>query len=345
MVYLDYAATAVPRYRVSDFNDNWFNPNSQYAVDECLGFDQCEKAVKEAIGAKSGKVIFGGNASWFFEKLYTNQANFWLCSPYEHDCIYKNGIEIKKLSSTIFANKIYCHQFVNNITGEIFPVNEIGKFVKDKGGFFICDVTAGLGKAVIPDNIEEWCDCLVCSSHKLGVDNKQIGFAWVSDKFESWLGLDDSIINGYGWVDGTPDLACAKATTEAVFKACKNINKYNQHYNTLASYLANSLENSGVKYSYITHVGQITNAIKAIILYGINANILCNYLASEHKVYIGVGHSACEENSDYRILKQYGLTQEECESTIRVSFCPCTSEEDIDGLIKGIIDFKEKFGG
>lgn len=33
MVYLDYAATAVPHYRVSDFNDNWFNPNSHYAVD------------------------------------------------------------------------------------------------------------------------------------------------------------------------------------------------------------------------------------------------------------------------------------------------------------------------
>ena len=342
MTYLDYVATAVPRYRVSDFDKNWFNPNSRYAIDECLDFEECEDRVKEAIGAKSGKVIFGGNASWLFEKLYNNYRNFWFCGFYEHDCVYKKGIEIDFNEIEVCDDEIYCYQFVNNITGEIFPVNEIGKFVKDKGGFFICDATAGIDKVVIPDNIDKWCDCLVASSHKFGVDNKQIGFAWISDRLCNWLKLEGSVINGYGLVDGTPDLACAKATTEALSIACNNVEEYNRHYNNLACRLEAKLTNANIDHNYV--VGkEFTNAINAIILPNINADSLCTYLVAFHQVYISPGHSACEENSDYRVLKKYGLSQEECESTIRVSFGPETTKQDIEMLVNGIKSFKEEY--
>lgn len=343
MSYLDYAATAIPKYKVSDYNYHWFNPNSYYAINEVMSFGKCEQDVKDSIGAKFGKVIFGGNTSWFFEKLYNIKPNFWLCSPYEHDCIYKNGLEVVDLNKIYLNNEIYCHQFVNNITGQIFPVDKIGEKVKKDGGYFICDATAGIGKAVIPNNIDDWCDCFVCSSHKLGVDNKQIGFAWISDRFYDWLQLDCSVVNGYGLVDGTPDLACAKATTDAVIDACRGAEKNKQHYYNLVCHLPDKLLDSKIKYEHVFIHTNCSSAINAIILPNINADALCNYLATVHKVYVSPGHSACEENSDYRILKQYGLTQEECESTIRVSFGPETTKSDIDALVNGIIKFKEEY--
>lgn len=346
--YLDYAATARPFIHVSDYNYHWFNPNSNYTIDEVFQFKNCEEKVKNIIRAKSGKIIFGGNASWFFEKLIDILPDALFCSSYEHSCVYENGIEVVNIKK-LREYDIYCHQLVNNITGEIFPVQEIGKHIKDKNGYFICDATAGIGKVVIPNNIDNWCDCFVASSHKFGVDNKQIGFAWISDRLFNYLAdlgngflYQNSVINGYGLVDGTPDTACAKATTDALFIACNNVKNYNQHYNNLAYYLENELSKRNIKHNYI-YPRKYTNAINAIVLDNINADNLCNYLAFVHGIYISPGHSACEENSDYRVLKQYGLSQEECESTIRVSFGLDSTKQDIDALVNGIVKFKEKY--
>ena len=343
MIYLDWAATSIPSIYVSDYAYNWFNPNSHYAVDEVKAFSECEQSVKEAIGAKSGKVIFGGNTSWFFEKLYCNQANFWFCSPYEHDCIYKNGVEMDYKEIECLTDEIYCHQFVNNITGEIFDVGKIGSHIKEKSGYFVCDATAAIGKAFIPQmpNIDQWCDALVLSSHKIRVDNKQIGCAWISDEFYDYLYLSGTVLNGYNWCDGTPDLACAKATTKAIEVNCNNLEYYNQSYNYLVWELASRLNDNNIRYKGVA-ANNRTGAINAITLKGINADVLCRYLA-DRDIYISPGHSACEENSDYRVLKEYGLTQEECESTIRVSFGPRTTKNDIYGLVDGIVRFKEEY--
>lgn len=344
MTYLDWAATAVPSISVSDYSYEWFNPNSKYAVHEAKKFSECEEKVKNAIGAKSGKVVFGGNASWFFSKIYANQADFWLCSPYEHDCIYKNGLQTDYNKLKSISNEIYCHQFVQNITGEIFPVDKIGESIRDKNGFFVCDATSGIGKAKIPDNIDNWCDAFVGSSHKLAVDNKQIGFAWISDKFAKWLLLEGSVVNGYGLVDGTPDLACARATTTAVVKSCKNVGSYDESYAYLNVHLIHALESNNIRFRVIPVSKENGSccAIISIILNDINSDALCNYLASK-EIYVSPGHSACEENSDYRVLKQYGLNNEECSSTIRVSFGPETTIDDINKLVDGIVRFKEEY--
>lgn len=341
MVYLDWAATAVPQYRVSDYNENWFNPNSNYAVTELKEFGRCEDAVKKAIGAKSGKVIFGGNTSWFFEKLYCNQADFWLCSPYEHDCIYRNGIEMDYTEIECLIDEIYCHQLVNNITGEIFDVEKIGRHIKEKGGYFICDATAAIGRCSVPDNLEKWCDALVMSSHKLGVDNKQIGCAWISDRLSRYLCLGSSVVHGYGWVDGTSDLASVKATATAINKACSQVENNDHTYNVLLMCLVSLFDEYNIKYKGI-YAPKRSSAINAIILDGINANALCNYLAGK-EIYISPGHSACEEDGNYRVLKEYGLSQSECESTIRVSFGATTTPRDIANFVKGVVEFKEEF--
>lgn len=341
MIYLDYAATAEPVISVSNCAYHyWKNVNSHYSKTEKNAFKLCEESVKKAIGAKSGKVIFGGNASWFFEKLYNKYRNFWLCGLYEHDCVIKNGVETNFKMFQAYDG-VYVHQLVNNITGEIFDVEKIGRHVRKNDGLFICDATAGIGKVKIPDNIDEWCDGFVTSSHKIGVDNKQIGCAWISDRFYHYFHLGDSVVNGYGWVDGTPDLACAKATTEAVMASCDEMEVYTANSSKLLWHLEQQLKINNIKHKYIDCENR-TSAINAIVLSNINADTLCNYLADKG-IYISPGHSACEENSNYRVLKQYCLTKEECESTIRISFGLHSQVKDIDDLVSGIVNFKEGY--
>ena len=69
MVYLDYAATyPYVKYPSSAYGP-FLNPNTNYAYKEKRLLAEAENRVKKAIGAKSGKVVFGGTSSQLIENL------------------------------------------------------------------------------------------------------------------------------------------------------------------------------------------------------------------------------------------------------------------------------------
>ena len=69
MVYLDYAAThPYVKYPSSAYGP-FLNANANYAYKEKRLLSEAENRVKKAIGAKSGKVIFGGTSSQLIENL------------------------------------------------------------------------------------------------------------------------------------------------------------------------------------------------------------------------------------------------------------------------------------
>lgn len=68
MIYLDYAATCPKiKYPCSKYG-TFFNVNANYAYKEKRLLSEAENRVKKAIGAKSGKVVFGGTSSQLIEK-------------------------------------------------------------------------------------------------------------------------------------------------------------------------------------------------------------------------------------------------------------------------------------
>lgn len=68
-VYLDWAATCPKvKYPCSAYG-TFLNPNANYAYKEKRLLSEAEDRVKKAIGAKSGKVIFGGTSSQLIENL------------------------------------------------------------------------------------------------------------------------------------------------------------------------------------------------------------------------------------------------------------------------------------
>ena len=69
MVYLDYSATyPVVKYPSSAYGP-FLNPNANYAYKEKKLLAEAKNRVKKAIGAKGGKVIFGGTSSQLIENL------------------------------------------------------------------------------------------------------------------------------------------------------------------------------------------------------------------------------------------------------------------------------------
>ena len=344
MIYLDYAATnPFTKYPCSQYGQ-FLNPNANYAYKEQKLLDECANRVKAAIGAKSGKVIFGGTSSQLIENLMNWEINgkrryteYVIGSKYEHDSFNKFLVtrvaNIDQLMDTITKNRGYrgcvIWQGVNNITGEIFPVEHIGTICHGFNSFYICDMTAMIGKAPIPANIDQWCDCAVWSGHKLGTEGG-IGAMWLSDKFNEWLG--DFKLHG------TPNLAGAMAITDATEDTCKSQMK---HYIDLYMYLYDKLVNANIQFQVISNRLK-TCAINAIMFDDINADSLQQYLASK-QIYISIGGSACSSLHDFRVLNACGLTNDEASHVVRVSFGDETTEHDLDEFINAVVEYKEKF--
>lgn len=359
MVYVDYAATCpVVKYPQRLYRDvlgkgYFFNPNANYAYKEKRLLSKAENRVKKAIGAKGGKVIFGGTSSQLIENLMNavNDIFHWgdnqymtLGSCVEHDSFNRyvghKCIDVENLDEWLSyysdVQTFVMWQGVNNLTGEIMPVEEIGKLCHEHDAFCICDMTAMIGKVPIPANIDQWCDCAVWSGHKLGTE-LGIGAMWVSDRFDKWL-------DGFK-LHGTPNLAGVLAITQAIEDACdsKTIEKNNTHWVKLANKFGGLLTKNNIKHTFVPFIlDDYTCAISTIRLFGFNADALQQYLASK-QIYVSIGGSACSEKHDYRVLNAYGLNNDEASEVIRVSFGEDSSVEDVEALVDGIVAFRKEY--
>lgn len=357
MIYLDSASTTFPKY--TTYVCAWLNANTPYGVEMREMLKGAENSVKRSLGVNSGRVIFGGTASVMFKYLFDRISEAWIeafdnddvpdkayhmmSSPYEHECIASHPVFIHNIEE--LCNKeavkgqclsetpiVFC-QLVSNITGEVFPVVDIGTVAQELNGFFVCDMTASVGKYDIPERLEDFCDCVIASSHKLHGEKGQ-GFIWVSDRFNEWL-------NGIDYI-GTPDITGALGTAHAL--QC-SVEHYNLHYSEeWDNAVRIALFEQGVKYDTMSLSGSsdYTSDIVCLRIHGVYADALQNFLA-EKKIYIGVGHSSCEDGENrYRVLMNGGYSEKEARECIRLSFdggVTPTTQGEIDEFAKAVKEF------
>lgn len=350
MVYADYAASCpVVKYPSSAYGP-FLNPNANYAYKEKRLLSEAEDRVKKAIGAKGGKVVFGGTSSQLTENLFTHiaeETNEYLtvCSIYEHDAMWRfadqwgNIDSLKHVIQTYHGDKqlIVCLMGVNNVTGQVMLVEEIGRLCKKYNAFFVCDMTAMIGHAPIPTGIDDWCSCAFWSGHKLGTE-LGIGAMWMSQDFDKWL-------DGFG-LHGTPNVAGALAITDATDDAVKNAPYNELHYYELIKTIRSELTTNEIDFNIMCDKQSIAvhaHAINAIRLLGFNARALQSYLASK-QVYVGLGQASCADNADRRVLCQgYGLSEQESDEVIRISFDENSNIKDVEALIDGIVAFRKEY--
>mgnify|MGYP004461829379 CR=1 FL=1 len=366
MIYLDAAATTFPKY--VSYQCHWLNANTPYGTESREALANAEASVKHSLSVSSGKVVFGGTASRLFKYLFDKIADAWsvsmseadddeskedkvkwyslLQSPYEHECIANSerGIFVRSIDELkdedivkvkAWHNHIpitFC-QLVSNITGEIFPVADIGAVARGLGGFFVCDMTSAIGKCDIPKHLEDFCDCVISSAHKFHGEKGQ-GFIWVSDRFNEWL-------NGIGYL-GTPDVIGATNTAYALMRTVAHYN--HRCVEEWDNAVRNALFEQGVKHTtmFLSDAEDYSNDIVCLRIYGVYADALQNFLASK-EIYIGVGHSSCEDGEGrYRVLMHAGYSEKEARECIRLSFdggITPTTQNEIDEFAKAVKEF------
>ena len=386
-VYLDYAASAPTTYWGWDFNTGTnYNPNQPYAISEQKQLKEAESIVLKALGSKTGHVIFGANATImgkYLADLYGDFTEPCAISAFEHDCL-AYIIKYASISPFMFVGKtveglkrwlkenedaikestetcLPCPciwMFVNNLTGEIMPVQEIGNLVHQYGMHMVCDLTAGLHNEPVPDNIDDWCDIAIWSGAKVGAE-KGTGGIWFSDR--AWK--VHCIGNEPPLHFGTPNVAQAMAQACAIAECQSEISRrigkntpngmqwtgryIEDKWITLWQRLTSGIINIRADYSDIAKQFRLGNyefssGIVGLYLPDINADAFQQFAATR-QVYFSVFHSACAGQGDYRVAEAYGLTKEQAAHCIRLSFGYETDEQDIDRFIEVLKEFREMF--
>ena len=342
MIYLDNAATTVCKFLACSYDDVWGNANTpyQFGRDAKQTADECRKRVKQCLGVKGGKVIFCGNASEAAKILCDRLQAYGIataCSPYEHNSVYDlvdmDGYQFVHYSdgTAIFQ------QWVNPVMGIIFDIPSIRQALGND--CFLCmDATAGIGKRVLTQSIVNSVDAMWFSGHKFN-GPKTGGILWVSDRLSKALDLSDDSRNEYGLKHGTLDVPSFIATTYALEYTFSNSIDNIWHYAELNDYLSNRAGNRVV--SSKQYANDHLNAT-LLVDTGCNADALVQYLSSKG-IYVGLAHSACSADADYRVTQAFGISKETAERCIRVSFSEDNTFNDIDALVNGIKEFKEKF--
>ncbi|MFY8180849.1 MAG: cysteine desulfurase family protein [Flavobacterium sp.] len=242
----------------------------------------------------------------------------------------KNGlISLDELKSAIRPDTLLiCVMYVNNETGVIQPIREIGLLAKENDITFFCDATQAVGKITV-DVDNDAIDMLSFSGHKLN-GPKGIGALYKRKDIKL-----TPLMHGGGQENGLRAGTYNTPLIVGLGKACE-IAKHELDTNIdilkkNSSYLIQELK----KIDGAVIIGNVNLRIPAIIdvmLPSLNSDIL---ISKESDFALSSG-SACTSQiiESSHVLKAMEFSDNECNQTIRISINKETTELHINELIK-----------
>lgn len=372
MIYLDNAATTqvsqMSKEVINMMLNDFTNPNSLYppATENREMIEKSRRTIAESLGTESSRIIFTsggseGNATAIkgvARMLKSQGKTHCITTRIEHSSVLEcfkqleaDGFEVTYVS--VGANPTSLTQrikesvkeetglisvmAVNNETGMMLPVKQIGQMCKSKGILFHTDCVQAFGQTPISldPSSEDYipCNLLSVSGHKFHAP-KGVGFLY-SDVEDL-----DPLIPGHqeagmrGGTENVPyivslslEARSASAKSAVITKRSESLFKF---FKTLLA--------KKYKYEYTINCDDVAHSPKIISLTlpGFDANTLVLYLATKG-IYVSAG-SACrshEQEPSY-VLKDLGLTSEQAQQTIRVSTSLFTSLDDMSKLVDSL---------
>ena len=227
---------------------------------------------------------------------------------------------------------------VNNETGIIQPVLEIGEFLLNKDIFFHVDATQSFGKLVDELRVVKY-DMLSMSAHK--VYGPQGVGAMILRKKGYKLPPVQGILYGGQQEHGIRPGTIPVALVAGLGKACeiaKDEHVANEEKcRTIKAHMIDMLNSSGVAYKIIGDQSHCVASTISVCFIGVSSEALM--LASKEYCSISNG-SACNSNS-YKpsyVLTAMGIPEDIIESTVRISWGPYTDEEEFDIEMRRLIN-------
>ena len=235
--------------------------------------------------------------------------------------------------------------YVNNEIGAVEPIEEIAKIIKEKkpSAYFHVDAIQAYGKYVIRPK-KQGIDLLSASGHKIH-GPKGTGFLYIRDKVK----VKPIIYGGgqqKGMRSGTENVPGVAALGEAAAEIYENFDaKIGHMYEIKQRFIDEVTQIPGVTVNGRTGRDSAPQIV-SVTIEDVRSEVMLHSL-EEYGIYVSAG-SACSSNkpAPSRTLQGIGLPKQKLESTIRISFCVNTTEEEVDYAVekmKEIIPFRRKF--
>lgn len=230
---------------------------------------------------------------------------------------------------------------VNNETGAINDIKAISDAAKAKNPDIIvhCDAVQGFLKTAEP-LASNPADIITVSSHKIG-GPKGVGALFIREKILTSKGIVPIIHGGgqeSGMRSGTENTigiigfgAAAAYSAPLVPQALEKFKKLRLLAEKILSEKAPDIKINTPRSRHTDHIMSLT-------LPSVRSETMLHFLSSRG-IYVSSG-SACSSNTGHKshVLLSYGLSENEVDSTIRVSFGIQNNEEDIERLCDALSD-------
>ena len=386
MIYLDNAATTKPdsvvvKAMLPYLQNEFGNAGSQHqlGIQARNAILHARKQVADFIGATPDQIIFtsGGTEAnnlvfqGVSEYLKNKNKTHIITSLTEHDSVFKS-VEKMCIKSDFYSTYLtpkaapdgyidfedFCDKiedntglvsimYVNNETGAVNPIKEIGHYCREHGILFHTDCVQAAGCLPIDVNEIE-CDFLTISSHKIH-GCKGMGALFIRDKSIINPIIFGGAMQEFGLRGGTENVAgivgfgMACNLSIDLFGRSKYL--FSRRVKNISSIffaeLKHELWEKGLECSSETAVQNIespTGKILSVRFNGIDAETLLLALSSQG-ICASAG-SACRslEQEPSRVLIASGLTPEQARSTIRFSFSENNSLEEIINAARQIAE-------
>ncbi len=360
MIYLDNAATTkvsdkAVKEMVNAMTVDFGNPSSLYDFGmraEKLVTDSRDTIAK-LLNVKSENLFFTscgteGNNIAINGSVTNNEREEFITTNIEHSSVFNTYNRLKEKRKVHFVNvndefsvddivslvnentRLVSVMHVNNETGRILPVNEIGRKIKEKNPntLFHVDGIQGFGKIKIDIN-DSKIDFYTISGHKIHAP-KGIGAIFIKNPERV-----KPIITGgsqeSGISPGTENVAgivALKASSEEVFS--KIDETYDRLYKMKSKLMDDLSKIDGVYFN--SKLEGYSPYITNVCFNHIKSEVLLHYLEQD-EIYISTG-SACNGSKKSRIIQSINTPDEFSDGCIRISFTDDTLEESVDLFVE-----------
>lgn len=247
-------------------------------------------------------------------------------------------LDLEILKSSINDDTLFiCLMWVNNETGVIHPIEEIGRIAKESNVHFICDGTQGVGKLPI-DVYNSGISILCFSGHKLYAP-KGIGALYIDSSIIKQNKIQP-LIHGGGQESGLRSGTYNVPLIVGLGKACE-IAEYEMKNNEIKiKQLRNFLESELLKIEGTFINGHSQNRIYNTV------NICIPRLDTE--IFIGINKDIAVSNGSAcnsaliqpsHVLLAMGLSNNDAMNSLRISLGKHNTKKDIDLLLQRIKNF------
>ena len=374
IVYLDNAATTKMSDKVinemtKSFSENYGNPSSVHTLGQRAksAVENARHIVAKNLKVETTEIVFtSGGAEGNnlvirgFLKANKDKGKHIITSKIEHSTILKtfeqlekegyevsyigvdeNGVvDIEELKRELREDTaLVSIMFVNNETGVIQPIKEIGEVLAERNIFFHTDAVQAIGKLkILPKDLK--INALTATAHKF-YGPKGAGFVFIDKKYslekEIWGGSQERNRRA-----GTENVHGILGLGVALEEVYENLEEMSEKEDKLHNYLENKLiteiEKLGKK---IRINGEKANRIKTttnVYIEGVDIQMLL--VALDLRGICISGGSACMSGSleNSHVLKAMGITDEELKGSFRISIGKDTTIEEIDYFVENLIE-------